>query len=110
MLQQAIALIIILFFIFRLASQKNRKEINRSEFTLWLIFWIVAATAIIFIRRIDQLLQSLGFSLSGINFLIYLAVLVIFYLVFRLRLNLAKLDRNLTELARQVALKDNHKP
>lgn len=104
MLQQTIALIIILFFIFRLLDQKNKKEINRNEFSLWLIFWLIAAAAIIFIKQIDQLLQFFGFSLSGINFLIYLAVLALFYLVFRLRLSLAKLDRSLTEIARQIAL------
>lgn len=104
MLQQIIALIIILFFIFRLLDQKNKKEINRNEFSLWFIFWLIAAGAIIFIKQIDWLLQFFGFSLSGINFLIYLAVLALFYLVFRLRLSLAKLDRNLTEVARHVAL------
>ena len=104
MLQQIIALVIILFFIFRLLSQKNKKEISRTEFSLWLAFWLIAAAAIIFIRQIDQLLKFFGFSLSGINFLIDLSVLALFYLVFRLRLGLAKLDRNLTEVARIVAL------
>jgi hypothetical protein len=104
MLQQAIALIIILFFIGRLFSQKTKQEINRPEFALWLGFWLLAAAAIIFIKDIDQLLHALGFSLSGINFLIYLAVIVLCYLVFKLRLSLAKLDRNVTELARQITL------
>lgn len=102
--QQIIALLIILFFIGRLASQKNKKEINHKEFGLWLAFWLAAAIGIIFIKDLDRLLRQLGFSLSGINFLIYLAVLGLFYLVFRLRLHLAKLDRNITELARQIAL------
>lgn len=106
MWQQIIAVIIILFFIFRLFSQKRRHEINRNEFSLWLAFWIVAGGAIIFIKQIDRLVAFLGFTASGINFLIYLAVLGLFYLVFRLRLNLAKLDRNLTEINRQLALKE----
>jgi len=106
MLQQIIALVIILFFILRLFFQKHRKEIKINEFSLWLIFWLVAAAAIIFIKQIDWLVHYFGFSGSGINFLIYLAVLALFYLVFRLRLSLAKLDKNLTDLARQLALRD----
>ncbi len=109
MLQQAIALIIILFFILRLLDQKKKKEIKQNELILWLIFWLSAAIAILLIRKIDQLLSLLGFSLSGISFLVYLAVLALFYLVFRLRLGLAKIDRNLTELARQIALNNKDK-
>lgn len=106
MLQQVIALVIILFFIFRLAGQKQKKQIGGNEFRLWLFFWLLAAAAIIFIKDIDRLVESFGFSGSGINFLIYLAVLALFYLVFRLRLSLAKMDKNLTEIARQIALSD----
>jgi len=104
MLQQIIALVIIVFFLSRLLQQKSRQEIGAGEFWLWLVFWLVAAVAIIFIKFIDRFVAFLGFSMSGISFLIYLAVLALFYLVFRLRLTLAKLDKNLTDIARQIAL------
>jgi len=105
MLQQIIAIIIILFFISRLIAQKRKKIISRNEFSLWLVFWIIAAAAIIFIKDIDHFVAWLGFSGAGINFVIYLAVLALFYLVFRLRLDLAKMDQNLTEIVRQITLK-----
>ena len=106
MLQQILAIIIIAFFIFRLLAQKQKQEITASEFFLWLTFWLLAGLAVIFIKQIDQLVAYLGFSGSGINFLIYLAVLALFYLVFRLRLTLAKTDQELTKLARQITLND----
>lgn len=105
MIQQLIAIIIILFFIFRLVAQKKKNQISSNEFSLWLVFWIIAGAAIAFIRQIDRLVAWLGFSGSGINFLIYLAVLALFYLVFRLRLDLAKMDKSLTEVVRQITLK-----
>lgn len=106
MLQQVIAIIIILFFIFRLSEQKKKKDINNKELVLWLIFWLLAAVAIIFIKELDRLVAWFGFSGSGINFLIYLAVLTLFYLVFRLQLSLVKLDRNLTDIVRHLSLSD----
>lgn len=109
MLQQIIALIIILFFVLRLINEKSTKKISRNEFSLWLIFWLFSATAVILIKQIDRLVAFLGFSGSGINFLIYLAVLGLFYLVFRLRLSIAKLDQNLTEVARRLTLDDKKK-
>lgn len=106
MFQQIIAIIIIAFFIFRLFNQKKNKEITPNEFLLWLSFWLMSGLAVIFIKQIDKLVAYLGFSGSGINFLIYLAVLALFYLAFRLRLSLAKLDRQLTELSRQITLNE----
>ncbi len=106
MLQQILAGLIIIFFVSKLFSEKKKKEITSNEFTLWLSFWILAALAITLIKKIDSLVAYFGFSGSGINFLIYLGVLALFYLVFRLRLSIAKLDRNLTELNRQITLND----
>jgi len=104
MLQQILAGAIILFFMIRIYAQWRKKEINAYELSLWLAFWLLAALAIIFIKQIDRFVAYLGFSGSGINFLIYLAVLGLFYLVFRLRLSVARLDRSLTEIARQITL------
>jgi len=105
MMQQLIALIFISLFIIRLFQQKNKKQINSNEFVFWLSFWGLGALAIIFIRQLDQLLERLGFSGSGINFLLYLAVLSLFYLIFKLRLKISKLEKNLTDLVREIALK-----
>jgi hypothetical protein len=45
-----------------------------------------------------------GFSASGINFLAYLAILILFYLNFRLRLKVEKMDKDITAVARKIAL------
>ena len=105
LLQQVIAIAAIAFFVSRLAAQKKKGQVSKNEFYLWLVFWVLAAAAVIFIKAIDRLVAWLGFSGAGINFLIYIAVLALFYMVFRLRLDLAKMDRNLTEMVRQITLK-----
>jgi len=105
MLQQAIALIFIAIFIWRLRTQKRNQQIGNNEFLLWLVFWLVGALAIIFIRSLDKILVAAGFSGSGINFLLYLAVISLFYLVFKLRLKISQLEKNLTDLVREITLK-----
>jgi small membrane protein len=105
MWQQLIALILIIIFIWRLFKQKNQKEISQNEFSLWLIFWLIGALAIIFIKEIDKVLEQLGFSGAGINFLLYIAIIILFYLIFKLRLKIAKLDKQLTEIVRKITLK-----
>lgn len=106
MLQQLIALVLIALFVWRLAEQKKKNKIKQNEFIFWLSFWLLGALAIIFIRQIDRIVISLGFSGAGINFLLYLTVMVLFYLVFKLRLAIAKLDANLTEIARKIAISE----
>jgi len=105
MLQQLLALIVIIFFLFRLFKQKEKNEITGNEFFLWLAFWIIAAAAIIFIKQIDSLIKALGFSGAAINILVYLVVLALIYQVFRLRLVIAKMEKNISELNQHIALK-----
>lgn len=103
-LQELLALSLITFFISRLFVQKKKKTINRNEFVLWLIFWLLAAASILLLKNIDHLVAQLGFSSSGITVLFYAAVFILFYLVFKLRLNFAKMDRDLTTLTREMAI------
>ena len=107
MIQQIIALALIAIFIWRLIAQKKSKKIGQNEFIFWLSFRLLGTVAIIFIRQIDNLVGLLGFS-SGINFLLYLTVIILFYLVFKLRLALAKMDSNLTVIVRKLALMENN--
>lgn len=104
MFQQVIALSIIAIFVWRLINQKRKNKLGKNEFIVWLSFWLLGALAIIFIRQIDNLVIALGFSGSGINFLIYLSVIILFYLVFKLRLSIAKTEANITKITRHLAL------
>lgn len=104
MFQQIIALIIILFFLSRLFWQKRKKQINAGEFIFWLVFWISAAVAVVSLKWIDKLVAGLGFSGSGIEVLFYIAVIILFYLIFRLRLKIEKMEKNITKVIREIAL------
>lgn len=106
MTQQIIALIFIAFFLARLYWQKQKNEISSNEFVFWLIFWLVAATSIIALKWIDALVARVGFSGSGIDVLLYLGVALLFYFIFKLRLRLAKIEKNITKIIRHIALKD----
>ncbi len=105
MLQQILALIVIIFFLIRLFNQKKKKQINGSEFLIWLIFWLAALAAIIFLKQIDSLVAWLGFSGAAINILVYITVLALIYQVFRMRLTIAKMEKNISELNQALTLK-----
>ena len=106
MWQQVIAVLIIIFFLFRLFYQLKKQKISRNEFLMWLIFWVLALLAVIFIRVIDKLVGQLGFSGAGIDALVYAGVIILFYLVFRMRLAIIKQDKEITKIIRAISLKD----
>jgi small membrane protein len=109
MLQQAIALVIILFFVFRLFVLKKQDKVSGNEFIFWLVFWIIAAAGVIFVKDLDKLAAALGFSASGIQIILYAAVAVLFYMNFRMRLKMEKMDKDLTKIVRELALNDKLK-
>ncbi len=106
MLQQVIALIIILIFLARLFWQKQKNDISVNEFLFWLIFWVLSALVIIFIKWIDQFVANLGFSGRGIEILFYLGVLLLFYLIFKLRLKMEKIEKDITKIVRELTFRD----
>ena len=105
MLQQFIGIFIILFFLSRLFWQKKKKYISANEFIFWFIFWIVALLSIIFLKQIDKIVAQFGFSSSGIEILLYLATVMLFYFIFRLRLRFQKIEKQLTKITREISLK-----
>jgi len=104
MLQQIIALIIIAFLLARQFLAKKKSLISNYEFIFWLVFWLLATAAIILLKWIDQAVASLGFSGTGIEVLFYLGVVVLFYLIFKLRLKLEKIEKDITKIVREITL------
>lgn len=106
MLQQVIAIVFIFFFVSRLFWQKKKGQIKNEELLFWLVFWTLACIAILFIKQIDSFVASLGFSSSGISILFYVAVFILFYFIFRLRLRIERIEKNITKIVRDMALKN----
>jgi hypothetical protein len=106
MIQQIIAGLVIVFFLLKLLKQWKKKTISLNEFVFWLLFWIFALLIVIFIKQVDKIVIGLGFSSSAINLAFYIAVLFLFYLIFKMRLKIVKIEKNITDLARKISLKD----
>ena len=104
MFQILIALIIIFFFLARTYWQKRNNKITKIEFIFWFIFWLLASFFIIFIKKIDTLVANLGFTASGIDVLSYLSIAVIFYLIFKIVIKIEKIEKNITEIVRNISI------
>lgn len=104
MLQQIIVLLIILVFYQRVIKQRRKNLMSQNEFLFWTFFWGLSAILVLFIKKLDLLAQSIGLTASGIDILIYSSILVIFYFIFRLRLRMEKIEKEITKIIREKAL------
>lgn len=107
MIQEILALIVIFLFLGRLGWQLYKQQIPQGQFVFWLFFWLTGGVLIIFLKEIDTFVAKLGFSSSGIQILFYVSVAIIFYFIFRMRLKMEKLESDLTEIIRLVALQSS---
>ncbi len=106
MIQQILALLVVVVMLIRLFWQRGKKHISNGEFIFWLIFWVFAGVLIGMLKWIDGFVDSLGFSGTGIDFLLYIAIAILFYFIFRIRLRLEKLEEQITKLVQTITIKD----
>jgi len=100
---QIIILIFVVIVILKSAKRAAKKEISFWLFAIWTIFWILVAVVDLFPVIINKLADLLKVG-RGVDLMIYLALFVLFYLVFRLTLTINKTNKNLSEIVRKIAI------
>ena len=106
-----IQVLMILFALFawsRAALRLRDKEIPVGEFIFWSIIWV----GVILFSAIPELLGSLS-NIVGIqratDLAVYISIIVLFYLVFRIYVKLDGQGQDITTLVRELSLKKKKK-
>ncbi len=108
MLIQLIILLFIAFVLSRMFKKLKKKELTKREFIWWFIFWIIVGIVTISPKLADLVAKYLGVE-SGSNLAVYISILVLFYLIFRMMVKIDKLDRDITKIVRNVAINEAEK-
>lgn len=104
---EILQIFIILFGLFafsRVILRFNGKEITVKEFIFWSILWLV----IIFfgfmpdITKIFANLLGIG---RGTDVAIYISIILLFYLIFRIYVKTENIEQEITKIAREIAIK-----
>lgn len=99
---------LILFFAFALFKTVVRLrggEVGFVNAAIWCVFWVGASIVVVDLRLAIMLAKFLGVG-RGADAVVYLAVAALFFLMFRLLVRMEKLEKNITLLVRDQALKD----
>src|SRR3989339_931132 len=98
---QIIIGIFVLLVVFRLSKKFKEGGLKTSEFIGWLLIWIIALVAFWLPQSTSYLAGLFGIG-RGVDLALYLAVLTLFYLIFRLYLKLDKQQKDLTKIVRHI--------
>jgi hypothetical protein len=92
-----------LLIIVRTYGQYKKEIVSRYWLLAFSALWTVIAIAAIIPRATDRVAQAVGVE-RGADLFVYAAVLVLLYAVYRLFVRTQKMQEEITELVRQIAL------
>lgn len=104
-----IQIFIIVFAIFAI-SRAVRQFRNGALTILWLIFWIVfwliVSGVVLSPQTTDVIAKFVGVG-RGADFIIYISLIVLFYLMFRLFVKIEDVEKEITKLVRKIAMEED---
>ena len=106
MIIQIILIAIIVIMLIRLIFKMKSREINAGYFTIWLFIWLLAIALIGFPAIASYLADRVGVG-RGVDLIIYVSIIVIFYLQFKLLMRIEKMEKDITKLTRHLAINNS---
>lgn len=82
----------------------KRKRVTPKTFIFWLGLWIAVIILAILPQITDFLSEILGVG-RGVDVAVYFSILLIFFLLYKIIVRLEKIEHEITEIVRQIALK-----
>ncbi len=83
----------------------RQRKIGTLAFLLWLVLWTGAATVIMFPISTVIMARFLGIG-RGADLVLYTSLIVTLYLLFRLYVRLEQVNREVTQIVRELALRE----
>lgn len=103
MLIQILLILFFCFAIFKSVMRWKRGELKLTQAFGWWIFWLIAGVVVVVPNSTYYFARLLGIG-RGADLVVYLALALLSYLVFRQSVRMEKINRQITQLARKVAL------
>ncbi len=103
----AIQILIVAFVLFALSRTVSRfreGSLTVAWLVLWSAVWIAVAVAALLPQATSWFARLIGVG-RGVDAVIYLSIIALFYLVFRIFLRLQKIDHDITLVVREIGLK-----
>lgn len=105
---QILAIIFALFALSRAYLRFKDNRLTKNEFVFWALIWFVVIAIAIVPSILGIFSNILGIQ-RGMDLIMIISVVVLFYLIFRLYVQLEGVKREITALVRKEALENKNK-
>jgi hypothetical protein len=89
----------------RIIANYENKKISLGQLLLWSIIWLLVIAFTTWPYITDQLAHAVGVK-SGTDIALFIAVILLFYLMFRVYVKLIDVESNITEIVKGIAVKN----
>jgi small membrane protein len=106
MIFEIIITLFVLFALTRSIIRYKKNEIDFGTFIFWLVLWVVVLLVVYVPRFLGGLAHLTGIG-RGIDLAVYLAIIILFYLLFKAYVKMEKLKQEITLVVRNSAIKNS---
>lgn len=102
---QTLFILFALFAIFNVIERKQEGLLGPKGMVFWILFWLVAGTSVLIPNSITTLANTFGIG-RGADFVLYISIAVLFYIVFKLHIKLESIGRDITKVVRKDTIEE----
>ncbi|MBU0535896.1 MAG: DUF2304 family protein [Nanoarchaeota archaeon] len=105
---QMIVLVFLIFVFTRVVFRFKDRQISILELLFWSALWISAGVLLFMPQITNPIARILNIG-RGIDVAVYLGIILLFYLVFRLYVKIDTINQDLTKIVREIAVNKPNK-
>lgn len=106
-----IQFLIVAFSVFAIARtfrQFRKGKLTLAFLFLWIFFWVIVGVVVVLPQTTDTLARFVGVG-RGVDAIMYVSIIALFYMVFRLLVRIEEVEREITKLVRTLAIEESEK-
>lgn len=92
-----------LYAIFNVWKKKKEGQLGSRGAGFWILFWLSAIVAVLWPNSTTILANKLGIG-RGSDLVLYISIVIIFFLIFKLHLKIEAVSRDITKVVRKESL------
>lgn len=108
MIFQILIFLFSLVAIFSIFLRRQKDGLGLRGTAFWILFWAGVNIVVLFPNSTTIIANRLGIG-RGTDLVVYVSILMIFFVLFRLNVKLEGINRQITKVARQKAIEESLK-
>ncbi len=108
MFLQIIITILVIIALSVIVKRTSQNKLSLGQAATWFLMWLIVLIVFWYPESTSYLASALGIG-RGADLIIYVAILVMFYMLFRMYLRMDKLSGDITKVVRKVGIDEVNK-